>query len=578
MLVLILLEVVYLVAVNALLASNLVRDGVGSAEGIQLEYASAWSWIPGRFHVRELDLRFEDYNVEFELRIAGGTLTLNLSALAFKRLHVQKLRAENVSFRMRHKVPAIGNNAPRLAAYPPIAGFPDPPLQRGPPPPPTADPESLWSLQVENLVAEVRELWILEYRFRGDAEARGSFLIRPALQVRVEPAALQFRRGSLHVAQNAVAKDLRGEISFRMPNLDVQATEGNAVFSQISTEVDLTLAGGDLGFLDVYSLPHTPLSFRGPARWSFQVKLEKGVVARPSKVTLNAPKLEAKTPVATLVGAAQLVLGRETEEQSLSLQGSLQDAKLLISDSCASPPQLTRLTSSIELKGVDLSQPMEPGALSLSGSARASDLSCLDALSSDPGSRLGGSSEASFELSRDGTGHGSGKAALDIRQGQVNYQGSRVQGNLHALARFQLGKNQEQASYAEGAVSVNMTSAGSLLSVTIAPLFSKLISGALGVDELDATVAFHAEPDRVVLELTSARTGAITGKGHGRIPSDGESKAALLFSSGPIHVGVELAGSNTDISPLVSESWLDETWRNPKSGSSNDAAGPAPSQ
>src|SRR6476659_4220481 len=99
---------------------------------------------------------------------------------------------------MRHKVREAAGHGERLAAFPKIPGFADPPLFVGPEPSPIPDEQyDLWSVQIEDVVAHANELWFLEYRFQGDAEARGAFLVRPARLVEVGPARLELRSGRL---------------------------------------------------------------------------------------------------------------------------------------------------------------------------------------------------------------------------------------------------------------------------------------------------------------------------------------------------------------------------------------------
>jgi len=553
---LLVLEIIYVIVANLILASSLVRDGVGTGDGVRLEYASARTWLPGRVHLREFDLRVEDYNVQVELKIGRASLDVQLLALFSKRFRATRLVAGDLRLRMRHKVHAVGKNGPRLEAYAPIDGFADPPLYRGPPPAPTPNPESLWSVQVDDVVAHTRELWILEYRFEGDAEARGAFLLRPALLVRVDPASLHFDSGTLRVGRSTVANVVRGRITFSMPHLDVPATHGNAAFGQMSSQVDLTLRGGELQFLDVYTEPRASVRLQGPALWNVAWRVEHGIVAPHSRVELHAPRFVLETAQLALRGGARTSVTRNPASRSFAIDAALNDVTLQANDSCTKPPRLTQLTSSLELEGVDLTQSITPGKLTLSGSALAPELACLNPLIPGGAIQLGGSAEVSAQLSRAASGRGDGSATLDVKQGQMRHADHQFQGELHAEAEFRLARNDENSNYAKGAVSLHLTQAQSLLSFALGQPFRDIVSGALGLDDLQANVAFHAERDQLVLELTSSRSGAVTGKGHWRLPLREKPKGAVLLSSGPVHVGITLNGSAMDVAPLVSDDWL----------------------
>lgn len=141
--VLLFLQLVYLAAANLVLRSQVIQDAVGASEGFALEFSSAYSLWPGHVHVRDVSLRIEDYNVQFEVALGSAEVDIALSELPFKKFHVTKLRAEGTRFRMRHKLITVGEDAERVAAYPPIKGFADPPYFVGVPGPDTPDRKSV---------------------------------------------------------------------------------------------------------------------------------------------------------------------------------------------------------------------------------------------------------------------------------------------------------------------------------------------------------------------------------------------------------------------------------------------------
>lgn len=554
------LELLYLAIANGLLASSLIRQGVSSADGMRLEYTSARSWLPGRVHIRGLRLRVEDYNVQFEVGVGRGTLDVSLTELLFKKFHVLSLLADDVTFRMRHKVHALGKNGPRLAAYPPIVGFSDPPLYRGPPPPPIPDSQyDLWSARIDDVVAHVRELWILEYRFRGDAEARGSFMVRPARWVRVEPAQLRFDAGSLSVGEHVVAQKLRGTLSCSVPSLDVRAVEGRAVLQQISSTVDLSLSGGDLSFLDVYSEPRANLRLGGGASWTLRARVHRGTVADGTKLELLAPRATLAHGDWSLNGGAVVRLARPEPVAPLALDVRLRGLRLRGTSACGAPPELSELTADVALQGAKLYQPLKLGPLQVDAKAKAPDLSCVEALLPRSGGQLAGAAELRLQLERDQHAEGTGRADLQVSGARFDHDDVHLHGDAQAQARFRLGQGEQRQPYAQGAVSLKLTSAGSLLSLAVAPLFRKLATGTLGLDVLDATVAFHVEPDWLELELTHAESGGLSGRGYWRRRS-GDARGAFLLSAAGVNVGVKQQGSRVDVSPLVASHWLDDAW------------------
>lgn len=555
------MELVYIVAANALLRSNGVVAAVETAQGVKLNYASAYTVVPGHVHLKKLRFRFEDYNVQFQVLLERATLDLNLSDLIRRKFHAHSLLAEGVSFRMRHKSHAVGTNGLRFAAYPKIEGFADPPLYYGVKSPSTPDAEyNAWQIQIENVVAQVAELWVLEYRYAGDGEARGSFLVKPERLVQVDPASLRLRGGSLSVGDALVARRMTGNISYSMPNLDVKNTVGLQVFHSISTKLELELTGGDARFLNVYTKPTQQLELSGATAYSVNARVTRGVVEPKSEFKASSPALRLAWPDISLVAETALRGGRARLEPELDVGVVLQDLRMSSQRSKLDGPTARELKASVTLLGVDLTQPLKPAGGEFETDARLANLAWLDGLfAGKAGPRFGGAASLSVKLTRNAQRIGDGHVDLSVKRGHVKNSDFDIRSDVQALARFRT--EQEPAPFAQGAVSFRASDGDTLLSLAVGPLAQKLLSAGLNLGALDGTVAFHAAESGLDLELTSARCGAVSGRGYLRQPVGGTRRAAALLSAGPIHVGLRVDGADTQTAPMVSSNWLAETWR-----------------
>ncbi len=554
------LELAYVIGANALLRSNGVVALVEGAEGAKLDYASAYSVVPGHVHVRRLRFRFEDYNVQFQVLIEKGTLDLGLTELIFKKFHAYSLLADGVSFRMRHKSHGVGNNGERFAAYPRIEGFADPPLYHGVEPPPTRDDQyNLWQIRIDNIVAHANELWVLEYRHQGDAEARGSFLVQPERLVHVE-AALHIRSGDLKVGDAPVARRFSGSITCAVPRLDVKNTSGLEVLHGISTKLDLKLQEGDLRFLNVYGAPEHEPSWSGPVSSSLQARIERGVVETGSQLVAVAPAVRLAWPGVTLATELGLSVGRFRPEPQLDVNVSLQNASLSSRHSDLAGPSARQATATVTLAGVDLTQPIRPAGAQFATEARLANLAWFDGLfGAKSRLRFAGSAEATLALTRKASGGGDGHVELDVKKGRMQGGDFDVHSDVHAVSRFRT--QEAPATSAQGAVSFRASDGDTLLSLAVGPAAQKLLSAGLNLGELSGNVAFHAAERGVELELTQAQCGAVSGRGHFRQPARGTGRGAALLSAGPVHVGLSVEQARTETSPLVGSGWLEETWR-----------------
>ena len=93
-----------------------------------------------------------------------------------------------------------------VAYYPKIEGFPDPPLITKPHTPPLSDKEyNLWTVWFEDVDTTVKDLWVLEVRFEGEARATGGFYLEPERNAMTYPCNLEMYSGKLEVGPSTAA-------------------------------------------------------------------------------------------------------------------------------------------------------------------------------------------------------------------------------------------------------------------------------------------------------------------------------------------------------------------------------------
>lgn len=561
------LELFYLAAANIALKTSLIKRGVATADGIFLEYGSAVSWLPGRARVSDLSLRVEDYNVQFLLKIERAELDVGLDELMHKRFHVFRLRADGVSFLMRHKVHEATGHGERLAAFPKIAGFADPPLYVGSPSPPISDEQyDLWQVQIEDVIARAKELWILEYRYQGDAEARGSFLVRPARLVQVDPARLELRSGTLSLGPHLVARTVQGNLAVSVPNLQVQKVEGAAVFREISLQAQLELGQGDLDFIDAYREPGGP-SVRGAAAWSLRPRVQRGVVQPGTVLAVDASALEVTVPSpdkpsVVVSGPTQVgVVVTEAAPEQLSLAVTANTLELNRLEGGRSPKLPSPTVESAKLlttiRPVDLSQPSRVVSMRSSvARAHVPNLFWFQPwLSSDGSVRIDGVGNASFEASCDE------QRVCQVERARIDVAGARLALGERAsepLSGSFLAENVLVPLYGPklaGQARLELSSARALLPLVTSLPIKDAISSTLELAQLRAHFALSGSSADLRLLLLQARSGNLSARGTYRQRLR-QQEGALLLSTGLLNVGVTLRDGVTDVSPLVGDDWL----------------------
>lgn len=609
--VLICLELVYLIAGNLLLRSQLIQRAVGASEGFALEFRAAYTLWPGHAHVRDLSLRVEDYNVQFEVAIEAAELDIALSELPFKKFHITRLVAEGTRFRMRHKLIVVGEDAERVAAYPKIKGFADPPYYVGVHAPPLSDEEAdskLWKVRVENVEAAVRELWVLEYRYQGPARARGSFVVHPTRWVQVTPAALWLEGGALTLGEHRVAERVTGKLACDIHDMQVQARKGAAVLKDISGSVKLDLEGGGLEFLRAYLARVGIERFGGQASYRIDAAFTGGQLNPRSRVDVRATPFELEYDGTTLRGDVMLTAQREQEP---ALQLAVSAPELVASRGGAEAAlRLEGNALSLTLQGVDFSEELRLGAASVGVTrARADSLAPL----APPGVKLSGAAEASFQLARRASGELSGAARLELRRGALGLSDFGLSGDVNGEVSWHRGPSSDEpfearklrvqlfaatlrsgdskserfdalvegaglrvatagSASATGTLRARVDNAEALLPLVMGGPLKELTGGALGLERLDAETAIELSRTDKSFRLVDARSGNLRARGYFRQAKRSEPRAAFLFSTGPLNVGVTLSGGETEISPFVGDGWLAATW--PRIAASRPGAGP----
>ena len=287
----------YLVAVNVLLRTRLLRDAVGGGSAsaapgqpaaLELDYASAYSIIPGRVHVRGLTLRGRERTVEWWLSLDEADLRVALFSLLHRTFRVTHLRSSGFAMRARLRLTPADATPGIVAALPPIAGLADPPLLGGDPPSPPTDPDRLWSIAMDDVEVEhVREIWIHTVRAAGDTTVHGRWEFHPERSLAVGPARVATTGVDLSFGPTPLITGLRGELTATMRSFDLK-TAGLAIFDSVSYDGQLAGRVNVAGALHVFA-PGSPLAVdRWQGQLASHVVLDQGALAAGTQVTLDA--------------------------------------------------------------------------------------------------------------------------------------------------------------------------------------------------------------------------------------------------------------------------------------------------
>ena len=292
---------IYLVGINMLVRTHLLRSALSAdPEEMLVDYASAYSWIPGRVHVEGLKIRGSDWNIQWVLGIDKCDFNFSPLDFAHRRFHASRVRAEGLTFRVRLRVDSA--TPEHLAALPAVPGFADFPNRKpGPQPPPPTDAQyRLWSIQLDDADArDVREIWTDTIRYSGKLRVRGRWIFRPMRWLDVGPAVVDAEVLDISYGPSALARGLKGSIDATVHPFDLRGHPGLQILEQVSTSLKLRglLRAGET--LQVLA-PVSGLAFvRGDGPLDASIRVDHGVLASGTRVSFESA--ESRTTSADLV-------------------------------------------------------------------------------------------------------------------------------------------------------------------------------------------------------------------------------------------------------------------------------------
>lgn len=315
------LFVLVVAATNLVLRSDWFFGEINSDPvGLFVTYTGPRSLLPGRLRFDTLVLRSQDSNVEWEARLEGVSIRVRLSDLLRRRFRARVVRANTVSFRLRERLERSEATPARLARYPAIVGFADPPL-RDPPAPP-ADPGNPWRVVVDDLaVRVVREIWIDSWHWTGTGRLEGGLDLLPGRQAEVLPSELSVAGGTLRYGEHEIFRETLGAVRAALPRFQTQNYPGNEVWKIMS---GMAVLHGKLHGLDFLSADGEGLRVAGGVGSArIGVVLEGG--RGRARVDLDARRFVARAGKRTFRGSARAaVRGRAIDfhEGTVSLSGT----------------------------------------------------------------------------------------------------------------------------------------------------------------------------------------------------------------------------------------------------------------
>ena len=585
--------VVYVVAANVILKTSLLRGWLRADDGsLAVDYTSARSLFPGSVVVHGLAIRFQDDVVQMGIGLDRVSVQLDLWQLAVHHTaRFDHARGEGLDYRLRLKLDRVAGNERRLAAFPPIDGFPEPPIAQ-PPKPSTGRP---WTIDIRDLESSVRAVWTMEWRFQGDATVTGGCHIAPRRQVYVTTSTLRTRSGTLGVAGEDLLRGGDWQITADIAPFVPQETDGVDILRYISFAIRQKGEVVSLGGLGNAYLPPGLSLDGGAGTLGIDVHVDRGIVQPDARITYRTPAVELRSP--GLGGAGDL----DFVAHVIAGGAPHVAAEARIAHGTLSPAtELSALHGELELGGVDTTAPIVLARLAGAvGAARIADLRAWKAIAPAAVRFDGGAVTTTAHAEyRDGalTGHvastlekvamtvdpfafvASGKTSTDVTSSDVHrdIHLRDTHADLDNMAVKLLDGHAEHMWLRARADDTRIATSGATATDTAIGVVSgpgdqnlKLFTRMASIPDLaadithgevlSAQVRLHVRHDEIAIDVVTSKNGILGARGTLHAPSKGGINGALLLSVGPINAGLHFHNGKVSIHPLASGEWLDET-------------------
>jgi hypothetical protein len=550
------LEVFYLLAANIILRIGLFQHVVNSDPNFMyIAFEGGWTIVPGRIHFRNLEIRQQDNNVQSLLMIEEGVLQLEFLPLAKKRFHATSVHGTGTSFRFRHKVSkeSIVPNLERLAMYPPIHGYSDPPIRGFPWP--RSPPSRLWKIELDGVDADVYELWFLEFRYTGSARVEGAFRLMPGERLWVGPAVLTMGPGQLTLGEERViAPEFDARLWVKIDDFDVNDDEGWQIFKPINVRGWLTMDLPDLDFSELYLPPDVKLT-KGGGRVSLVGAIDHGTFTLGSRIDYATDAARLVTSKLELRGGLAVAIAVEPGPDKPIGVARASSPRLEVDAKRAGVGAAVLTSPEVEVAGtaVQLTEEWNLARAHVNlPSIHVPDLALMNVLTA-PADVLArqGNLKGKAHIAIDGDGRLTGKLDATVREARVVIQKViALQGNGSIVGRI------AQAKYGRGPGQIeDLTIALEPLSVTSHDATSghgslRVAKGAvmfrdLAPDGFKGTLSLELPSALPILDAIGAKTDAIPGMAKAIISND-NLKASVRVSHDPTVTDIEVLEAHTD--------------------------------
>lgn len=285
-------------------------------ERLLVSWDHAWTWDARTVRVEGVALRVQGPLDQWWLAVDRGVLTVDTFALLERRFQAEDVLADGVvlHYRRRSDAPTVPGQRPpgetidgRTA---PIPGLENPPLE-----PPEAlypRPEAPWLIALEGVEVDgLRELWLGDYRFVGEARLAGEVIVLPGSSIDLSGMSAEVFEGEILVEGIPVVSQLSLEAEGALEGVDPVVDAGAGMLRRLDAVLQLGGHVDDLRYVDIFLRDAPWVGIEGGSgRLDARFEIDDGVLGTASYAKAEVEDLSVRvgTYVATGDGRVNITL------------------------------------------------------------------------------------------------------------------------------------------------------------------------------------------------------------------------------------------------------------------------------
>jgi len=293
----------YYLGVNGFLMSPLAAKVMTIAPEItQIRYGQAYTLIPFRIVVEDLELSVQDPSIQMFISADHAEGTIYPWTLVGHRFFATDLKGDGVVFRLRERLDKEKATPATLALMPEIPGYES--IEREAT---HVDIKPL-AVELENLhVTNLLQVWVNEFRFDGHLNVNGGFFLEALKTLQVDETELTEIRGDLKRGKNTVAHIKEAKLAVKLDEISIEQIDSDQLLAAVNATVSMEARIHNAQFLNAYlrQVPQVHIE-EGGGSLSAAMSIEKGVFFDDSTLSLDTSKVVVQLPYFDIVGRSAI--------------------------------------------------------------------------------------------------------------------------------------------------------------------------------------------------------------------------------------------------------------------------------